>query len=115
MKPWMNCLSLSLPAVDLACTGPLDHEVEGPPHLPDRVHAVEDAARSEAVLGGLVALSRLPERVVERHAHVVVDRPRSGRGDRPQIPMPRTMWTPGVSVGTMIWTIWPLSCSAPGR
>ena len=31
----------------------------------------------------------------------------------PQMPMPRTMSTPGVSVGTMIWTIWPDRPSSP--
>ena len=33
MKPWMNCLSFSSPPWTFAGEGPLDHEVEGPPHL----------------------------------------------------------------------------------
>src|ERR1700733_1651707 len=45
-------LVLQESAVDLAGQEPLDHEVEGPPHLPDRIHAVEDAPSPEAVLGG---------------------------------------------------------------
>ena len=51
-------LVLEQPAVHLAGQGALDHQVEGPPHLPDRVHAVVDAAGAEPVLGGLVAAGR---------------------------------------------------------
>ena len=50
-----------------------DHQVEGAPHLADRVHAVVDAAGAEPVLRGLVAGARLAELVGHRHAHVVVD------------------------------------------
>src|SRR5690606_18080008 len=50
----------------------LDHQVEGPPHRADRVHAVEDPTRAEPILGGLVTLAHLPERVGHRHSHVLV-------------------------------------------
>ena len=55
MKPWMNCLVSSRPPWTSRVHGALDHQVEGPPHLPDRVHAVVDAAGAEPVLRGLVA------------------------------------------------------------
>ena len=47
-------LGLELAAVHLAHHRTLDHEVERTPHLPDRVHAVVDAARAEAVLRSLM-------------------------------------------------------------
>ena len=50
----------------------LDHEVEGPPHLADRVHTVEDAPGPEAVLSRPVAVAHLAERVVFGNPHVVV-------------------------------------------
>ena len=87
MKPWMNCLVSSLPPCTSRVIARSHHEVERAPHLADAVHAVEDAARAEAVLGGLVAGARAPKLVRDRHAHVVVDdlavvavvRPRPGR------------------------------------
>ena len=63
MKPWMNCLVSSLPPCTSRIVGALDHQVERAPHLPDRVHAVVDAPRAEAVLRRLVAGARLPELV----------------------------------------------------
>ena len=53
-------LRLEQPAVHLARHRAFDHEVERAPHLPDRVHAVVDAAGAEPVLRGLVAAARLP-------------------------------------------------------
>ena len=47
--------------MDLAGEHALDHEVEGPPHLADRVHAVEDAAGTQAVLRGAVAVADLAQ------------------------------------------------------
>ena len=32
----------------------LDHQIEGSPHLTQRIHAVKDAASTQTVLGGLV-------------------------------------------------------------
>ena len=66
MKPWMNCFSCSRPPWTSRVAGSLDHQVEGAAHLPDRVHAVKDAARTEPVLGGLVSRAGLAELVVER-------------------------------------------------
>jgi hypothetical protein len=64
MKPWMNCL---------AHRGALDHQVESPAHLPDRVHAVIDASCAEPILRRLMPRARLAELIAERHAHVVVN------------------------------------------
>src|SRR5208282_6462763 len=48
-------LGLELAAVHLTHRGPLDHQVERAPHLPDRVHAMIDAPGTEAILRGLMA------------------------------------------------------------
>ena len=98
MNPWMNCLVASDAAVHLAHGGALDHQVEGPPHLADRVHAVKDAAGAETVLGRLVARTRFAERVSSRYPHIVVD-DLAVVALRPQTSTPRTMRTPGVFVG----------------
>ena len=88
-------LVLEEPAVDLAGEGPLDHQVEGPPHLADRVHAVEDAAGPEAVLCRLVPLADLAERVLDRAPARRRSGPRSGRrSSAPRCRCPRTMLTP---------------------
>ena len=65
-------LVLQQAAVHLSGQHALDHQVEGPPHLPDRVHAVEDAAGTEPVLGGAVAVAHLAQHVLRRHPDVVV-------------------------------------------
>ena len=65
-------LVLEQPAVDLAREDALDHEVEGPPHLADRVHAVEDPPGTEPVLGGAVPVADLAQHVLRRHPDVVV-------------------------------------------
>ena len=102
-------LVLEQAAVDLAGQRALHHQVEGPPHLADRVHAVEDAAGAEAVLRGLVAVADLAEHVVDRHADVVVDAPRSGPTSRcPRCRCRARSSTPGCRVGTMI-------CDHPAR
>src|SRR3546814_12312667 len=59
--------------VALPGEGTLRHEVEGPPHLADRVHAVEHPTGAEAILGGLVPVADSAEDVLLRDAHVVVD------------------------------------------
>ena len=65
-------LVLEQAAVHLADQGALDHQVEGPPHLADRVHAVVDPAGPEPVLGGLVALADQAEGVLDRDPDVLV-------------------------------------------
>ena len=72
MKPWMNCLSFKRPAVNLANQRALDHEIKGPPHLADGVHAVIDAPGPEAILCRLMTLANQAERVGDRHAHILV-------------------------------------------
>ena len=52
-------LVLEEATVDFSRKQALDHEVEGPPHLADRVHAVEDAPGPEAVLSRPVAVAHL--------------------------------------------------------
>ena len=105
MKPWMNCLVSSLPPCTSRVDRALDHQVERAPHLADRVHAVVDAARAEAVLRGLVAGAGAAELVLDRHAHVVVDDLAVVARRGPTPATPRTMFTPGVFRGTMICVI----------
>ncbi len=98
-------------AVHLAHGGALDHQIEGPPHLPDRVHAVIDASRPEAVLGGLVAGARLAELVFQGDAHVVV-------GDLAVVAPPAPDLDAAddpdaVSFGTMICIMRPVSSPLP--
>src|ERR1035441_9057888 len=70
--------------VDLPCQQALDHEIEGSPHLPYRVHAVEDAAGAQAVLGRPVPVAHLAQQVVHGDAHIVVaDFAVVGRGTAP--------------------------------
>src|SRR5262249_27852611 len=57
-------LGLELAAVHLAQRGALDHQIEGAPHLPDRVHAVIDPAGPETVLRGLMTRTRAAELVL---------------------------------------------------
>ena len=65
-------LVLQQPSVDLAGEGPLDHEVERPPHLAHRVHAVVDPSGTQTVLGRLVALADQSEGVLDRDSNVFV-------------------------------------------
>ena len=71
-EPLHELLVLEEAAVDLAGQDALDHEVEGPPHLPHRVHAVEDPPGAESVLGGAVPVAHLAQHVLRRHPDVVV-------------------------------------------
>src|SRR5208282_23094 len=71
-EPLDELLGLELAAMHLAHRGALDHQVEGPPHLPDRVHAVIDPTGPETILCGLMARTRLAKLVSERYVHVVV-------------------------------------------
>jgi hypothetical protein len=53
--------------------GPITHEFEGALSLAEPTHAVEDASRSESILGDLKALASRAEQVFFRHPDVVVD------------------------------------------
>jgi len=59
--------------VNLTLRGALDHEIEGPPHLTDAVHAMKDAPVTQAFLRGRMTRPLPPEGIGQGHAHVAVD------------------------------------------